>query len=272
MTILVGVLCRDGAVIGADSSVTFGGGGGLSTIEQMSSDKVCIIQDEIIVAGCGSAGLCQRFEHVVEGFASKVHSLHPVEVGMNLSRQGLQNFQSTGAPPGAGALVAFRTGSKIKKTSLCELDVETFQPELKTEQLWYCSMGSGQLIVDPFLGLFRRVFWKNGQPNCQEGVFAVTWALRLANELNSGGIGGPSRIAVLRNEPSNGEKAARFLTDDEISQHEANCDALEEYMARYRLEQTEAVNAPDSLAIPKVAIPAPATPVSNQPSAVVAKP
>ncbi|HSK80161.1 MAG TPA: hypothetical protein VLQ45_27150 [Thermoanaerobaculia bacterium] len=63
MTSIVGVLCRDGAVIGTDSATTFGGR--LRTIEQ-ATEKLDLIGDEIILAGAGSTGLRQRFRDIVE--------------------------------------------------------------------------------------------------------------------------------------------------------------------------------------------------------------
>ena len=60
---------------------------------------------------------------------------------------------------------------------LCEFPVSDFQPEFKTEMMWYCSMGSGQPITDPFLALMREVFWDQGLPTIQDATFAVAWAL-----------------------------------------------------------------------------------------------
>lgn len=57
MTILVGLLCKEGIVIGADSSATFGSAQ-FRTIEQ-PTDKIEIIDNQIIVAGTGQIGLGQ---------------------------------------------------------------------------------------------------------------------------------------------------------------------------------------------------------------------
>src|SRR5262245_50874864 len=65
MTILVGVLCEDGAVIGSDSSVTLDHSG-YNTIEQVCPDKLSIIGKRFIVAGTGSVGHFQRFCFVLE--------------------------------------------------------------------------------------------------------------------------------------------------------------------------------------------------------------
>ena len=64
MTILIGVLCKDGVVVGTDSSATFVAGG-FGTIEQPTK-KIDIIDEKIIVAGTGQVGLGQRFSYQIK--------------------------------------------------------------------------------------------------------------------------------------------------------------------------------------------------------------
>lgn len=60
MTVLVGALCVDGVVIGADSIAT--SALGLHPLIQIrSDDKVIIVGDKVIIATTGSVGLSQRF-------------------------------------------------------------------------------------------------------------------------------------------------------------------------------------------------------------------
>ena len=93
-----------------------------------------------------------------------------------------------------GALIAFPTE---KDLHLYEYPVGDLQPTQKTRGLWHVSMGSGQMLCDPFLGFLRRIFWPKVQPTLSEGIFAVTWALQYAIDLNTGGIDGPIQIAIL---------------------------------------------------------------------------
>jgi len=131
-----------------------------------------------------------------------------------------------------GALVAFSSGTNPQ---LCEFDIEHFQPELKTDRIWYGAMGSGQLIVDPFLGLFRKVFWNDGLPSRQDATFAVTWAIQMTIDLNAGGVNGPISIATLFQKK--GHYEAAMLTDDEINDHLANVDGMIEHIRNYGKEQ-----------------------------------
>lgn len=61
MTVLVGVLCQDGVVIGADSSMTHTlATGQTGTIEQ-PTDKIYRVGPDVLIAGTGVVGLVQRF-------------------------------------------------------------------------------------------------------------------------------------------------------------------------------------------------------------------
>jgi len=230
LTVLIGVLCRDGVVIGADSAATFVAGS-QRTIEQPAT-KIEIIGDNIILAATGSVGLKQRFAHIVEGcWRDKKFQGDGITTSTMLSNLAIRNFKETDSPKGFGALLAFPVH---KKPYLCEFDVAGFQPELKTSDLWYCSMGSGQSITDPFLGFIRSIFWADGRPpSCQDGIFATVWALKHAIEVNPGGINGPIRIATLMlNEKK--ELQARLLDHHETEEHRENVRAAKEHLRKYR--------------------------------------
>ncbi len=225
MTVLVGVLCKGGVVIGADSSATFAGA--VPTIEQPTK-KIEIISEKVIVAGTGQVGLGQRFNGHVEAMWSNnsFKKTRPsVEIMTELCSKAVNDFAATKVEKGQfGALVAFPSG---KGAQLCEFAVRDLQPELKTERMWFVSMGSGQAIADPFLGLLRRVFWKDTQPKLNEGIFAVAWALQNTIDLNTGGIKGPPKIAVLS------ESGATFVDDDQLAEHLDNIQGAEDYLSKY---------------------------------------
>ena len=63
MTAIVGLLCKNAVIIGADSSTTFAQGQ-VPTIEQ-PSEKIEVIGEKVIVAGTGQVGLGQRFSVIV---------------------------------------------------------------------------------------------------------------------------------------------------------------------------------------------------------------
>lgn len=250
MTVLIGVLCKDDAVvIGTDSSATFGVHPQFPTIEQTPCKKLFVINDDILVAGTGQIGLGQRFCDVVSRFRGGddkgFYGKSKFEVGKGISAKAIEDFSSTGAPKAQfGALIAFAT--KSDKCCLVELALQDLQPEWKSEQLWFVSLGSGQPIADPMLGLLRRVLFADKQPTLREGIFAVTWTLQLAIELNSGGINGPPQIGVLKRETASTGYKARILDEDELQEHIARVEGAEQHLRNYLdLEQsTDAAQVP----------------------------
>jgi 20S proteasome alpha/beta subunit len=230
MTVIVGIKCKDGIVIGADSSATFGNGQ-LRTIEQKTK-KIEILHNKIIVAGTGQIGLGQRFCNTVDlGYSNgSFKNKNGIQMATHMTELTVKDFASSGANQGQfGALVAFPAGHDIH---LCEFSVSDFQPELKTTGIWYASMGSGQLIADPFLGLMRSVFWKDGMPSLQDGIFIATWAIQHAIEVNAGGVNGPIQMAELTNK--NGNVSARMLTEDELTEHQENVSGALDHLRSYR--------------------------------------
>jgi Proteasome subunit len=234
MTSIVGILCKNGVVIATDSSATFANGQ-IRTIEQ-PTEKIKIIGDTIIVVGTGEVGLGQRFCDIVKtGWGEKLFTNPPIDVGRQLSARFVRDCIETGAQRGTiGVLIAFPAEHT---PNLCELGVSDLQPELKTEDLWFVSMGSAQHITDTFLGFIREVFWENGMPNLHDGIFAATWALDYAVNVNPGGVNGPVRVAVLETL----EKAhfsARILDENELDEHRQNIkeakQSLRDYKSRHQ--------------------------------------
>ena len=158
MTLVVGILCKDGVVIGADSAITFALSSRQPTIEQPYSKKITVILDQVIIAGTGAVGLGQRFAKTTEKLwkAGKLKGRGPVELGRKLASEAIKDFNSTQAPSNSyGALVALPAKHRPQ---LIEFSITEFQPEVKNEANWYASMGAGQSVADPLLGFVRRTF------------------------------------------------------------------------------------------------------------------
>ena len=43
----------------------------------------------------------------------------------------------------------------------------------------------------------RDIYWRDSLPNLHDGLFAVTWTLQHAIDINVGGVNGPIHMAVL---------------------------------------------------------------------------
>lgn len=242
MTAVVGILCKDGVVIGTDSSATLVAGA-VPTIEQ-PVEKLHICQGTIIVAGTGHVGHGQRFcENVGKAWENKLflHSAQrtPMDVATALCAAQVQDFQKTGARPGDyGALVAF---PHKKGPQLCEFALKDFQPEMKHSGMWFCSMGCTQPLTDSFLALMRQIFWTDGPPSLSDGMFVATWTLDHAIRYNAGGVNAPVRMAVLQG------TAARMVPPEDLQEHYQNISAACKCLRNYRNEHHEA-NPP---ALPK---------------------
>ena len=249
MTAVVGVLCRDGVVIGTDSSATFTqyvGPGTLSRTIEQRIDKLDVLADRIVVAGTGAIGLGQRFCGVVkDAWQKRVFTKTEMDVCMHLSTKMIDNMRATHLKPGQyGALVAFPAN---KALHLCEFQLVDFQPELKTERLWYCSIGSTQPITDPFLALMREFFWQDGLPSLHEGVFAATWSLDHAIKVNPGGVNGPVQIATLERTTGGSPRVRRF-DDDDLQEHRQSIEDAKELLRDYRKKHA----TPDLQDVPDV--------------------
>lgn len=220
MTAVVGLWCRDGVVLGTDSAATLGSAS-FRTVEQ-PTEKLEIIENRVVIAGVGSVGHGQRFRVVAEKRWAEGPPVAEVGFARDLSASAIRDFHSTSTPRGSyGALVAFPCA---ERAVLCEFDSKNFQPELVTSRLWYRSMGSAQAITDPFLALMRDVFWGDGPPTVEEGAFVVTWALDHAIAVNPGGVNGPARVAVMRNDSSG--PVAVVLDSEVLDEHRALIEGL----------------------------------------------
>lgn len=238
MTVIVGTLCKRGVVIGADSSATFTAG--QFRVMEQPFEKIKVVGESVIFACTGAIGLAQRFCGVIEKAWNAQQFKKDQDksvITKKLSKQFLDDLKSTNfgldpLDPGHqfGALLAFPANNGA---NLCEFGVTDFQPELKDEQVWFCSMGIGQPITDPFLALMRGVFWPKGLPSLRDGEFIVYWALEHAIKINPGGINGPIRIAVLEFDEHD-RLSARLLDNKELEEHEGMIEATKKELRSFR--------------------------------------
>lgn len=237
MTVLIGVLSSGGVVLGADGSVTLGASDGqqVHAVVEQPGNKLAIIDDQIAVACTGGMGLSQWFVEIVRDVwrSCAGKTLGPFDVAAQIRTRALQKFQTASMelPLQLGALMAFPLGGT---PYLAEFAYGTLIPEFKTlESVWYGSMGSGQLIADPFLGFLRGVFWRDGAPSLASAKFACIWALSHAIEVNPGGINDPVKIAVVKGNA--GRRSAVLLQDAELQEHRQHIEEMKEAMRRAHL-------------------------------------
>lgn len=246
MTVLVGVRCSDGVVIGADSMAT-STAGVFPLVQLPANEKIQIFSDEIIVAATGAVGLSQRLmvhvEAAIQGNVFK--NLKTSECIGNISQRFMQDCQKTAVPfnpqhgIGFGALLA----ATIKgEACLVEYDTRGFQPELKLGKLFFVSMGSGQTLAEPFLAFVARVLWKETVPTVDQAKFGVFWALHHAIRYAPGGVGGDIKLASLRQ--AEGKWKAQMIDTEEAGEYIAELEQHISEFATKRIEEAEAKKVP----------------------------
>jgi Proteasome subunit len=239
VTIIVGVKCTDGVVIGADSIAT-SSTGAQNVMQIESNDKLRIFGGKVIVGATGAVGYTQRMHYhldrAVQGGGFLTSAKH--ERPQLLCRRFLSDLQASLAPNHSvgglrfGALLATEISGE---PCLIEYAADTFQPEYKEQKLFYASIGSGQPLADPFLAFVSRVLWKNILPDVRLGRFGLFWALMHTIKLAPGMVGFPIKMAVLTK--VDGAWCARESPDTQESEEFVS--AIEERIAQSVGEASE---------------------------------
>src|SRR5258707_14813385 len=132
MTLIVGLKCADGVVVGADGISTFGSIGG-QTIRQATT-KLEVIADRVVVGVSGSVGLAQRFKAEVEGLHSggKLSGKTVTECGVILGdrfKEHIAKEVEAGRPfvpiLGQGALPSFVSATLV--AMFCKKEPQVIQ-------------------------------------------------------------------------------------------------------------------------------------------------
>lgn len=227
MTILVGVKCTDGIVIGADSMTT--SAMGTSPLVQVpEADKLQPLGADAILACTGQIGLSQRVKLVAdELYRGRQFKGSAIVSAAVLTGLVLDDFNASHVPrhPQHGLNFGALLGIVIEgEPHLIEFATTDFQPELKEGKSFYVSMGSGQLLADPFLTFVKRVLWRDTMPTVERAKIGVIWALKYTIGLAAGGVGGAMRLGVIRSQPDGGWQANVL---DDVQEQEQYINELE---------------------------------------------
>lgn len=241
MTVLVGVRCIDGVVVGADSMAT-SSMGPQHLIQITSDDKINIVDSKIIIACTGSVGLSQRFHAIVKEAwqPKKLFQKSAIECTREIARNAVQDFGNTGVPRHQHLGLQF--GSLMAApldgiAQLIEFSAVDFQPEIKRDKIHFVSMGSGQLLADPFLAFISRVLWQDKAPDVKTAAFGVFWVLTHAIKYAPGGLGLPIKLATLKKEK--GDWIARSMEGDELQECAQHVSEIEKRIGSYPREIIE---------------------------------
>jgi ATP-dependent protease HslVU (ClpYQ) peptidase subunit len=228
LTLIVGVRCEDGVVMGADSAATLSALGQPTVRQQY--DKVEIIGDKVLVAVSGPVGLGQRLVgELANAWTNKKLTGESWEVMTTLRRLFMPHLEdefkaAQVAQPVVGALARESVLSHTLAAMPVKKEPRLFQfdhqgaPEEAKEKLPFVCIGSGQYLADPFMAFIAELFWQKGKfPSLPDGVFATVWTIEHAISVAPGGIAGPVQVHILAKDDS--DWMARRLEDSDLQEH-----------------------------------------------------
>lgn len=245
MTLIVGIKCADGVVIGADSAATFATATGQATAMQPTS-KLHILAKPIIMGVSGDVGMgqlhCDRVAGLwAENKLGRNYKLSQVKreliaaifEDVKVAAQRAESFvpfmgQATLNTISTTSMIALPVGGLSGTPELIEVEF-TGQITSASDSLPYFCIGNGKPLADPFLGFLRRIFWPDSIPKVVDGIFAIMWTLHHSILVSPGGVAGPIHLAVLSKGKGN-ELSARLLRDEEIGEHRQHVSMAEEHL------------------------------------------
>lgn len=242
MTVVVGVKCTDGIVIGADSAAT-SADASARPVMMVSTEKVQTISGKVIIAGTGSVGLGQRFGAMARALIQRPNGQPATcsDFTEELCKQVFDRFSKSGAHIGTnrfnyGALAALPYGDNGE---LVEFEYGNLQPELKTGKLFFASMGSGQTLADPFIAFVNEVLWRDEPPDVRWGSLGVYWALSHTINFAHEGVGKPIWLATLKKDGP----AWDVTCSNDNQEHEQHLAAILQKIGEYPTSLIEGAEA-----------------------------
>ena len=242
MTLIVGVKCADGIVLGADSSATYATA--LSqqvTIRQDTKSKLHIALNKVIVAVSGPVGLGQSYSDEIDSYL-KTHGNKVVWKSVQQAKTELTAMfwkhagpvweRAKAMQPVVGNAAANECNHQTAVAFAIGDDSHLLQftpgcnPEEATADLPFFALGSGQASADVFLAFIRNIFWPSEPPSQSEGELATVWTLDEIIRQIPGFVAGKIEVGVLKKDGSGNWKAGK-LSEDEISTHREGIKAIE---------------------------------------------
>lgn len=261
MTLIVGILCRDGVVMASDSAATYAASG-MQTIGQQTTAKVRSLANEsLLYSATGSVGMSQIIADGIERLWPQLRKTDPAPAAVMeaiskdiyerckhlfhsaamLGQAGMRHAQND---VGCRSLVAIPVRGKA---CLFEF-AETGAPTQATEQLCCVALGSGQPIADPFLALMKKILWPDCPPTLAEARLVAAWTIKHVVQTNPGGVGGDAQMATLVVK----DKRAH-VEEVDASEHYERIRDLEKSLREHILNPEPADPQPSEVPIPGTA-------------------
>lgn len=229
MTLILGIRCSDGIVVGADSMFTVGAPIGRV---RMDGEKIHLLPGNLgIVAFAGDLAVSQLvLDNLRELWPTIQNTDKRSEIKGAISnsiRRVLGDEKVQLDYPEFSALVAL----PIQHVPSLLLFRGTRPPIEAHDGVYMLRAGTGDHFALLFLKFLERVFW-NGKapPSINDGVFSALWTLNHIIETNAMGIGGPPRIAVLERTDAPDNWSSRMFPNHELDEYQEFVESLESSM------------------------------------------
>jgi|GEM_PF-2506334 hypothetical protein len=214
MGLVVGLVCRDGVVIGSDSSRPHLAG---ETPDPYGPvQKTHVIGGDVLLGSTGNVGFAQRLEMVLRELRedSRFPEWDHFVIARSVVADAWKEFQATRSDlAGFGALMGFRC---ITGVHLCELRAGDLQPEFKGPPGWFTALGPARATANSLIGLLQRTVFQARQPQLAEGVLLTVWALEHARQLHPDRIRPPFHVALLAANAEDRPHPAWLLSPEQL--------------------------------------------------------
>lgn len=206
MTLLVGIICPDGAVIASDKQASHGAFGTMTVTQ--STTKITPIENDILFASSGPIGLGQQIADAIDQDSNNIH----LDNYHQYAPKGQQKIRELMHPSWQMAAVATPViGSAAQADAMCGcLLAAAFRDGIKlieispqggweylTDNIPFVCIGSGKANADPFLRYLRSVFFQDQSPNLNEAVLAAYWTVQACIDAGTTGVGMGVDVFVL---------------------------------------------------------------------------
>jgi 20S proteasome alpha/beta subunit len=245
MTLLVGILCTNGAVIAADQQAQHGNFA-VRTVGQQAT-KIKAIADDTLYAGSGPVGLGQQYAHVVEidHHQFKNRNAHSLAHLLQKKMRELLDPALVTAGHAAHVVGAIAAQSDVVLGSLlatvCKDGLVLWEIshqggfEALTQGVPFVCVGSGKSNADPFLRFIWDVYFPGeARPNVSEGGLIAYWTIKTVIESRTSGVGYAPDVFVI--EQADKAYKSRQLGKQDLLGHDeligSACEAMRSIQAR----------------------------------------
>jgi hypothetical protein len=255
MTLIVGIKCSDGVVMGADGAATFGALG-TRTIRQPMR-KLTVISDCAVIGVSGPGSLAQQFASIISVLLPELQqSMADHLVALRLQQslwvaagEAFSIARVAQQTIGQVALESALSGSVLALPVAGVLRLYQFSqqcaPEEATVDLPFVAVGSGQSIADPFLAFLRKVFWPKRLPTVADARLATFWTLSHCIETNPGGVADPKQMITITQNDQGCD--IRESTGPELLEYEQHIAQAVDYLGKFQeLMRPETIESPST--------------------------